>query len=165
LAEQSLKAAGLFTERKMYLTETYVSRDTAAEMKGVFDRRVALVYYRYQGDLSIRILIDLNRGRVLEVKQLPHVFAPISTEESEFAKKLAFNDPRLNTILAPYGDRLVVEVLTVRTTLPKDPLFGHRTVLLLFRSGSTYLIRQSKVLVDLTAEKVIIEPLPARSSM
>jgi len=165
LAEEALKSARLFTERKMYLTETHISRDTASEMKGVFERRVMLIYYRYEGDLSIQILIDLTRGRVLEVKQLPHFFAAISTEESELAKKLAFDDPRLNSILRPHRENLAVEVLTLRTTLPKDPLFRHRVVFLLFRSGPTYLMRQSRVLVDLTTEKVIIKPLPDKSSM
>lgn len=165
LAEEGLKSARLFTERKLFLTGVHISRNTALEMKGVFERRVILTYYRYEGDLSIRILIDLTRRRVLEVKPLSHSYAPISTEESELAKKLALNDPRLNAVLRPYGDRLIVEVLTLWTTLPKDPLFRHRVVYLLFRSGSTYLMRQSRVLVDLTTEKVIIEPLSVRSSI
>lgn len=165
LAEDALRSARLFTQRKMYLTESHIIRNTSQEMRGVFERRVMLNYYRYEGDLSIHVLIDLTRERVLEVKQRPRSFSPISTEESELAKQMALTNPQLSAALGPFRDRLSIEVLTLRLTLPGDPLFRHRVVHLLFRSGSTYLMRHSRVLVDLTAEKVIIEPAPGMPSM
>lgn len=165
LAQEALQSAHLFAERKMYLTDAQISRDTALEMRSIFGRRVMLTYYRYEGDLSIQVLIDLTARRVLEVKPRPHFFSPISVAESELAKQLALDDPRLSAALAPFRDRLVIEALTLRMTLPKDPLFRHRVVHLLFRSGSTYLMRTLRVLVDLTTEKVIVEPAPDKSPM
>ncbi len=165
LAEDALRYAHLFSERRMYLTSAEIIRDNVLEMRGSFQRRVMLTYYRYEGDLSIHILIDLNRKRVLEVKQLPHFVAPISTQEMELAKQMALSHPQVSAAVEPYRDRLVIEALTLRATLPRDPLFQHRVVHLLFRSGSTYLMRQSRILVDLTSEKVIIEPAPRKPSM
>jgi Cu2+-containing amine oxidase len=165
LAEQALRSQKLFTDRKMYLIEARFSRDTAAEVKGVFERLVVLSYYRYEGDLPIEVFINLTRQKVLAVKQLPNLMPPISGEEFTLAKEMVFNHPKLEDLLGRYRDRLVVEPHFSRSESPKDPLFRHRVIYMLFRSGSTYLIPESRVSVDLTTEKVIIEPAPRRKPM
>jgi len=165
LAEQTLRSKKLFAERKMYLTEARFSRDTGAEVKGVFERLVVLTYYRYEGDLPMEVFINLTRQKVLAVKQLPNLMPPISPEEFALAKDMAFNHPRLKDVLARYRERLVVEPITSRSESPKDPLFRHRVIYMLFRTGSTYLIPESRVSVDLTTERVIIEPAPKRRPM
>jgi Cu2+-containing amine oxidase len=165
LAEQALKANKLFTDRKMYLTEARFSRDTASEMKGIFERLAVLIYYRYDGDLTIEVFINLTRQKVLAVKQLPNLMPPISGEEFTLAKEMVFTHPKLKDVLGRYRDRLVVEPHTSRSESPKDPLFRHRVIYMLFRTGSTYLIPESRVSVDLTTEKVIIEPAPRRKPM
>jgi len=165
LAEQALKANKLFTARKMYLTEARFSRDTASEMKGLFERLAVLTYYRYDGDLTIEVFINLTRQKVLAVKQLPKANAPFSVEEFTLAKELVFKDPKLKDVLGPSRDRLIVEPIISRSESPKDPLFRHRVIYMLFRTGSTYLIPELTVFVDLTTEKVIIEPSPGRKPM
>jgi hypothetical protein len=164
LAEAALKSKKLFSDRKMYLTEARINRDTESEMKGVFARLVVLVYYRYEGDLTLQVFMNLDRKQVLAVKQFPKLNPPISVAEVDLAKELAFNHPQLRDVLGPHRDRLVVDALTSRNESPKDPLFRHRVVYLLFRSGSTYLI-QSRVFVDLTTESVIIEPASRKMPM
>ena len=165
LAVEALKANKLFTDRKMYLTESRFSRDTASEMKGIFERLAVLIYYRYEGDLSIEVFINLTRQRVLAVKQIPNLMPPISGEELALAKEMVFTHPELKDVLGRYRDRLVVEPHTSRSESPKDPLFRHRIIYMLFRTGSTYLIPELRVSVDLTTEKVIIEPAPRRKPM
>jgi len=165
LAEQALRSQKLFTDRKMYLTDAHFSRDTASEMKGLFERLAVLIYYRYDGDLTIEVFINLTRQKVLAVKQLPKVNAPFSAEEFTLAKELAFKDPKLKEVLGPSRDRLIVEPIISRSESPKDPLFRHRVIYMLFRTGSTYLIPESRVFVDLTTEKVIIEPAAGRKPM
>jgi Cu2+-containing amine oxidase len=165
LAEQALKENKLFTDKKMYLTEARFNRDTASEIKGVFERLALLTYYRYEGDLTIEVFINLTRQQVLAVKQLQKLIPPISPEEFSLAKELVFNDPKLKDVLGPYRDRLVVEPFTSRSESPEDPLFRHRVVYMLFRTGSTYLVPESRVFVDLTAEKVIIKPTPGKEPM
>ena len=165
LAEGALRSNRLFTDRKMYLTDAHIHRDTASEMKGTFERLTVLTYYRYEGDLTIQVFINLTRQRVLAVRQLEKYSPPISVEELTLAKGLAFNHPQLKDVLDPYRDRLVVEALTLRSTSPKDPLFRHRVVLLMFRVGPNYLMRESSVFVDLTTETVIIKPVPKKMPM
>jgi len=165
LAEQALRSKKLFAERKMYLTEARFSRDTAAEVKGVFERLVVLTYYRYEGDLPMEVFINLTRQKVLAVNKLPNLMPPISREEFALAKDMAFNHPKLKDVLGRYRDRLVVEPIISRSESPKDPLFRHRVIYMLFRTGSTYLIPESRVSVDLTTERVIIGPAPKRRPM
>jgi len=158
LAERALKEKKLFADKKMYLTDAHVTRDTASERKGVFERLALLLYYRYEGDLTIEVLINLARKEVVAVKQLPDYVAPISGEEFAIAKELALNDPQLKPILSPHLDRLEVDILTPRSESPDDPFFRHRVLYLMFRVGTKYLIPQS-VFVDLTTEKILIEPV------
>ena len=165
LAEQELRSKNLFTEKKMYLTEVHFSRDTAAEMRGVFERLAVLIYYRYDGDLTIEVFINLAQRKVLGVKELPKVNAPFSAEEFSLAKEMVFNHPKLKDVLGRYRERLVVEPIISRSESPKDPLFRHRVIYMLFRTGSTYLIPELRVFVDLTTEKVIIEPSPGKKPM
>jgi Cu2+-containing amine oxidase len=165
LAEQALKSNRLFTDRKMYLTEARIHRDSASEERGVFERMAVLTYYRYEGDLSIQVFINLAGQRVFGVKQFPNFPPPLSADEYELAKELALSHPQLKDELAPSSDRLVVEALTTRSGSPQDPLFRHRVVYLLFRVGQRYLIQQWMVFVDLTTEKVILKPVPRRMKM
>lgn len=165
LAEQALRSNRLLTSRKIYLTEARIHRDSASEKRGVFERLAVLTYYRYEGNLSIQVFINLARQRVFGVKQLPNFSPPLSIDELNLAKQLAFDDPQLKSELAPYRDRLVVEALAAQSESPRDPFFRHRVIHLLFRVGSRYLIRQRLVFVDLTTEKVIIKPAPQTMRM
>jgi hypothetical protein len=165
LAEQALRSNRLLTARKMYLTEARIHRDAASEKRGVFERLAVLTYYRYEGNLSIQVFINLSRQRVFGVKQLQNFSPPLSIEELNLAKELAFNDPQLKGKLAPYRAQLVVEALASRSESPQDPFFRHRVIHLLFRVGSRYLVRQWLVFVDLTTEKVILAPAPPRMKM
>jgi hypothetical protein len=67
LAEQALKSNRLFTDRRMYLTEARIHRDSASEGRGVFERMAVLTYYRYEGDLSLQVFINLAGRRVFGV--------------------------------------------------------------------------------------------------
>jgi hypothetical protein len=165
LGEQALRSNKLFTDRKMYLTDLHIHRDTASEMKGVFERLAVLIYYRYEGSLAIEVFINLTRQQVLAVKQLPKLTPPISPEELTLAQEMALNHPQVRDAVEPYRDRLIVEALTPRSESPKDPLFRHRLVYLMFRVGPSYLMWESRVFVDLTTEKVIIEPAPKKMRM
>jgi Cu2+-containing amine oxidase len=158
-AKEALKSKKLFTDKKIYLTEARVTRDTAAEMKGVFERGAVLTYYRYDGDLAVEVFINLTRKEVLSVQPQPKLVPPLSREEFDLAREMALNNPQIQAALGRDRDRLVVEPITSRTESPKDPLFRHRYVYLMFRVGPKYVLLDSTVLVDLTTEKVIIEPV------
>jgi hypothetical protein len=165
LGEQALKSNKLYTEKKLYLVEARMYRDTTAERKGAFERLAILTYYRYEGGLTIEVFLNLGRKEVLTVKQQPNLFPPISPQEFTLAKELALNDPRLRDILRPYEDRLHAEMSVSRVESPADPLFRHRVVYLTFRVGPKPVLPQSSVYVDLTAEKVVVEPVEPAKSM
>jgi hypothetical protein len=137
-------------------------RDAESERKGIFGRRALLIYYRYAGDVGIRVFVDLAQQRVTKLEQLPHFPAPLAPEEVQLARELALNDPRLKKDLGLLRDRLTVEPLLTRIPVRKDPRFGHRLVHLLFRVGPRYLTQQGLVLVDLTTETVIINLNPEK---
>ena len=61
--------------------------------------------------------------------------------------------------LAPFRDRVIVEPITSRHDSPADPLFRHRVVYFFFRAGARYVPHDRLVLVDLTTQTVILQPV------
>jgi Cu2+-containing amine oxidase len=162
LAEPALKANKLLPDRKTFLTSVEVSRDGEAEKRELFERNAVLTYYRYAGDLGIRVYINLARQRAVNVEQLPHFPAPLALEELRLARELVLNDPRFKSDLESLKEMLTVEVVLTRIYTPTDPLFQHRVVHLLLRVGPHNLTRYGTIIVDLTTEKVTIIPNPGR---
>jgi hypothetical protein len=158
LAEQALRSHKLLPDKKTFLTTAHTHRDPAAERRGVFERLALLTYYRYEGDLAVRVYVNLARRRVTNVERLAHFPTPFAPEELRRARELALEHPELKKVFAPFRERLTVEPLSTRSASTKDPLFGHRVIYLLFRVGPRYLTAQGDVLVDLTTETVIIRP-------
>jgi Cu2+-containing amine oxidase len=114
-------------------------------------------HYRYKTDEVIRSTVDLGTRRVLKVEHFAHLPTPLSAEELQTAKELAFADGRVKKALKPYDlENVVVEPLLPRVNSKKDPAFGHRVVNLLFLVGSDYL-GEPRVLVDLTTRKVEVD--------
>jgi hypothetical protein len=164
LAEQRLRSDKLLPEKKTFLTLVQTHRNVEAEKSGSFERHALLTYYRYAGDVGIRVYVNLIRRRVIKVEQLPHFPAPFAPEEIQRARELALNHPQLKKVLEPYRERLTVEALLTRSPKVKDPLFGHRLANLLFRVGPRYLTAQGLVIADLTTETLVIQPGPTKES-
>ncbi|HKO55108.1 MAG TPA: hypothetical protein VJ276_04475 [Thermoanaerobaculia bacterium] len=168
LAEQALRSEGLWTTTRMHLVEAVPHRDSTAESKGAYERMARLTYYRYDGALTIAVIINLASQRAVAVKRLPNFEAPFSAEEYALARRLAFADPQVREALAPFRDRVIVEPITLRHDSPGDPLFRHRVICFFFRTGSRYLLRDRLILVDLTTQTVILQPIsgsPAHAAM
>ena len=161
-AEESLRAKKLLPDRKTFLTFVQTHRNATLEKKGIFERHALLTYYRYAGDVGILVYVNLTRQKVESVEQLPHFLAPLAPAELARARELVLSEPRLRNVLQPLRDQLTIEALLTRIPDPKNPLFGHRLVHLLFRVGPRYLTAQGLVLVDLTTEQVIIQTSPER---
>jgi hypothetical protein len=164
LAEGGLKAERLLPDRKTLLTSIQVYRNTEAEKKGVFERHAMLLYYRYAGDVTIRVTVNLARRRVSKIDQLAHFPSPLAPEEIKRAQELALNHSQLKREFAPFLNRLIVEAHLTTVPGPKSRLFGHRLVNLFFRVGPRYLVEQGAILVDLTTEEVLIVPNPKTNS-
>lgn len=157
VAESALRAEKLLPDKKTFLTLVQSHRATEAEKKGVFERHALLTYYRYAGDTGLLVYVNLKL-QTAKVEQLPHFPAPLAPEELQRAKELALGFPELKKFFEPYQHRLTVEALLTRSGTAKEPLFGHRLVHLFFRVGPRYLTEQGTILIDLTAETVIVTP-------
>jgi Cu2+-containing amine oxidase len=159
LAEQVLRSASLWTTTKMYLVEALPQRDSAAETAGTYERMAQLTYYRYDGALTITVVVNLANQKATAVRRLPNFEPPFSAEEYALARTLVFADPRVKEALAPFRDRVIVEPITSRHDSPADPLFRHRVVYFFFRAGARYVPHDRLVLVDLTTQTVILQPV------
>jgi hypothetical protein len=164
LAEQALRSAGLWTTMRMYLVDAVPYRDSVAEAQGTYERMALLTYYRYEGALAIAVFVNLAKQQLTAVKRLPNLEPPFSAEESALARRLVVADPQVKEALAPFPERVIVEPITSRHDSPADPLFRHRVVYFYFRVGPRYLLRDRLVLVDLTTQTVILQPVSNRSA-
>jgi Cu2+-containing amine oxidase len=159
LTEQALRSASLWTTTKMYLVEALPQRDSAAEAAGTYERMARLTFYRYDGALTIAVVVNLARQQVTAVNRLPNFEPPFSAEEYALARTLVFADPQVSEALAPFRDRVIVEPITSRHDSPADPLFRHRVVYFFFHVGPRYVPHDRLVLVDLTTQTVILQPV------
>jgi Cu2+-containing amine oxidase len=161
IAERGPDTARLMAAGRSVVADVELVRDKNLEEARRDDRLASVTHYRYEGDLTIETLVNITDEQVLEVRTAEHRPTPLTVEEVDRAKSLAFDDPNVRAALTVPVERIVVEPLLTSAGSADDPLFGRRLVRLLFKVGRDYLA-QPVVLVDLTSERVIVEP-PQRS--
>lgn len=164
LAEQALRPSGLWTITRMYLVDAAPLRDTAAEGRGTSERIARVTYYRYEGALTIRVTVNLSTRQVTDVQRLANFEPPFSAEEYAQARALVSADPQVKAALVQFHEGGVVEPITTRHDSPGDPLYRHRVINFFFRVGSRYLLRDRLILVDLTSQSVILQPISTISA-
>lgn len=153
IASAELRTRNLLDDRTFFV-HAEMLHDKAAPAA----RRALVLHYRYAGDTTFTSVVDLAQaGRVIDLRTDRNIPAPLSREEFEQAQRLALADERVNGMLGPARQGLVVEPLVMRSSSPTDPLFGHRVVSLLFRIDRDY-ICPSIVFVDLSAGRAFTEP-------
>jgi hypothetical protein len=156
--ELATPAAQRFATRgPFYLVAIERLRDKAAEDADSTARFAVVTHYRYDGDVAIRSVVDLARRAVVRTDSAPHRPTPLASEELDQARRLALENAAVRAALGARADQVMVEALVLRTSSPRDPIYGHRVVRLLFRVGADYL-REPMVLVDLHTSTVTIEP-------
>jgi len=155
LAEREMARRQLRTGGPLYLIGAELLRDKEPEREG---RRLALLtHFRPEGSLEIKALIDLAGQRILEFTARENPNASMSREEIEAAVALTLADPQVRAALGEDLARVQVEGLHLLTSDPRDPLYGHRAVRMLFKVGKLY--RSAPVvIVDLTTRSVTIAP-------
>lgn len=132
-------------------------------------RHAAVLFYQYDGDQGIHVVVDLEKRSVVSVKKIEGRAVPLSTEEISEAFALAARNERVRGLL---GTRLSefrvanlaegerpdnrVEGLRVIATSSRDQCYRHRCVDLLFHTRDGYLAGNT-VTVDLTAQTVRAE--------
>jgi hypothetical protein len=146
------------------------ARDTREQSDTPSGRHAEVLFYRYDNDQGVRVLVDLQRRAVVDVVRLPGSSVPLSAEEVALAARLALADQR---VVALFGGRMPpFRVATGPATLAgrdsarieglrtlggtrDDPCFLHRCVVLFFRVSNRY-VQMNRVFVDLTAQTVLL---------
>ena len=131
-------------------------------------RHAEVLYYRYDNDLGVRALVDLEARTVVEVVRVNGTSVPINTEEIKEAADLALADTRVKQLFlgkmpefhvatqpATAEDMSTNRIEGLRTVgvSPNDPCFRHRCIVLFFRTGNRY-VQMNRVVVDLTSQRV-----------
>lgn len=133
-------------------------------------RHAAVVFYRYDIDQGVHVIVDLEQQKVAgEITRMDGKGVPLGSDEVTEAFNLALRDGRVKALLGPQvnefrvaglssGDRPEnrVEGLRVVATSPSDPCYRHRCLDLLFRRREGYL-RGTSVTVDLSVQTVRVE--------
>lgn len=132
-------------------------------------RHAEVLYYRYEGNQGILVLVDLRQRAVQQALAINGDSVPLVAEEVNQALSLALQNRTLINLLGPnYQQYRIatenapdrepnrVEALRLFTSSPNDPCYRHRCVSLLFRQGDTFLTG-TEVIVDLTNQNVRVE--------
>ena len=132
-------------------------------------RHAAVIFYRYDADQGIHVVVDLEKSSVNEITKLEGKAVPLGFTEVTEAFNLALrneqvrsflgsraNDFRVARLSAGERPENRVEGLRVLATSPRDPCYKHRCLDLLFRQRDGY-IAGTSVTVDLTAQTVRVE--------
>jgi hypothetical protein len=132
-------------------------------------RHAAVLFYRYDLDRGIHVVVDLEKRSVGEITRIEGKSVPLGNEEVTEAFNLAVRDERVRSLLGPRlneyrvanlaeGERPEsrVEGLRVVATSPRDRCYRHRCIDLLFHDREGY-VTGTSVTVDLTAQTVRAE--------
>ena len=135
-------------------------------------RFAVVLFFRYEGEVGVRAIVDLAHGTVTEIARLSSDQVPMTADDLAEAWQLARRDEEIRRALGPEAERyevertspgpgaapprFVVRALRVRASEEKDPCFHNRCLQLLFARGNEYLT-QPMVTVDLSAQKVYVQ--------
>jgi hypothetical protein len=132
-------------------------------------RRAEVVFYRYDGDYGIRAVVNLQQGRIEDVRRMESAEVPLTVEDLTDALALARRHDEVKQLLGDDSQRFqvenparpgptprnVVRALRVVAVDASDPCWQHRCVQLFFRRGAAFLI--DSAFVDLTTGQVRVE--------
>ncbi len=153
-----------------------VSRDqverAAAGRAIAMSRILEVIFFRYEGEIGVRAVVDLTHQKTGEVTRLSSGEVPMSQSDLAEAWRLASRDAEVRDALGATVDkfqvlapplgrtaappRYQVEGLRVEAATESDACYKHRCLQLMFRSDAGYLV-EPMVIVDLTAQKVQVE--------
>jgi len=133
-------------------------------------RYADVLFYRYDGDLGVRALVDLQARAVTDVARVNGESVPINGEEIAEAGRLALADPGVARL---FGGKIPafrvatrpatkqetndnrIEGLRTLGASPNDPCYRHRCIALFFRTNNRY-VYLNRVVVDLTSQRVTV---------
>jgi hypothetical protein len=156
LAEKILKDRDLW-KGKIYLTNVEVVLDHQPKPP---QRYALLLYYRYEGDLGIRVTVHVGKMTVTDVQTHAHMPVSLTLEELAEAEKIARAHPDVKKALAKYSylDKIEIDAMVAHIVQPDVPGYQHRVIRLFFRDAQRkYLQHVPMVDVDLTTGEVRLD--------
>lgn len=163
--------------RHQFIQVQFVAIKSGADGKGAQEqepfelrRHAAALFYRYDTDQGIYVVIDLPERSVGEITLVDGRSVPLAREEVSRALAVALRNRQVRTLLGPDADEFEragrlstqdglqqrVEALRVIAASPRDPCYKHRCIELHFRKREGY-VPAASVTVDLSAEKVKVQ--------
>jgi hypothetical protein len=126
------KAAARGSDPRMYLVSA--SKYVGSPAAGAAQEIVEVLYYKYEGGVTIRAALDARSGEVLELEELKAYPAPLADEEHAEAIRLARerSDAVRRIVAVTRANDLGVYSLSPVVADPQDARYGHRLVLLTF---------------------------------
>jgi hypothetical protein len=135
-------------------------------------RSAEVLFFRPEGEVGVRAIVDLSAGTVTDVSRVASPQVPLTQADLAEAWQLAAREPQVRSLLGADVDRFqvaatpargvaarpryAVEALPMEAVAERDPCYKHRCLQLLFRRADAYLMRPI-VIVDLSARKVYVE--------
>ena len=124
---------------------------------GKSSSRLAIVtLYRYDGNVSINRLIDIDSGRVIREERMQNAVAPMGDVEIEYATTLAQKNEQVRDILATLGDGAQISFRLQTINDRRNPLFGKRVMAAAFQTPDGHVGGLPLIQVNLTDGTVIV---------
>ena len=144
-------------------------RDSVDPEQMNIGRHAAVLFYRYDVDLGIHVVVDLEQKSVGAITRMEGKVVPLAAAEVTAAFSLALRNEQVRALLGARASEFKVSGLVTRerpenrveglrvvSASPKDPCYRHRCVDLIFHQREGY-ISGTEVTVDLTAQIVRVE--------
>lgn len=135
-------------------------------------RHAEVVLFNPQSERGALVIVNLERGSVVETVRLDSDAVPLNHDDIEEARLIALGSSEVRSLLGRDADRfqvlrrtrvtrgdeqlMAVEGLRYRPGNPNDPCYKQRCVALLFRRGRAY-VREASVIVNLSARTARVE--------
>jgi hypothetical protein len=147
------QATAAKTDSRLYFASA--AKYETREDDGAVRETAQVLYYKYEGGVTIRVTWDLKAGAVTNVETLEAYPTPLAEAERSAAILLAKeqNDLIRQRFVNSKAKDVEIEVLNPVISNPEDPRYGHRMVLLTFfhKKGKPATVT---VEVDLTRKTV-----------
>ena len=119
-------------------------------------RRAIVTLYRYNGNVVVNRLIDIDSGTVIQEVRLPNGSAPVADVETEYATTLLRANEQIRQLLATIGNDATFSFRLQQTTDRRNALFGKRVVQVQIRTPNGFVGGLPTILVNLTDGAVIV---------
>lgn len=129
----------------------FIKADLLPPPAGEPTRRLVMVHhYRYEGDVTVLTMVDLDAQQVVQSETVAHFPTALASEERERAAELARRDERVRPLL---DEVVALDFRPIQYARTSEPLFGHRVVHVMLRTDRGHFSRP-RVLVDLSTDTV-----------